>query len=187
MFKELAPLLRHRSVLITVTHLEEDQFRVNVVPKKIADGDNNALTTAVSVSGTVEDLDEQLPQTLVNFVSSHLELKNTLDRAKADMDAAAKAAQAEARNKNRDQAARKDASNVTASKPASALEKPAPQKPEAPKTASLFGSPDESQPSAPAPLSAAAVDQTEADTSREEYEESMANDEDEEQDLDDAA
>jgi len=37
MFKELAPLLRHRSVLLTVTHIEEDQFRVNVVPKKIAD------------------------------------------------------------------------------------------------------------------------------------------------------
>jgi hypothetical protein len=45
MFKELAPLLRHRSVLLTVTHLEEDQFRVNVVPRKISDSDNDALTT----------------------------------------------------------------------------------------------------------------------------------------------
>ena len=37
MFKELAPLLRHRSVLFTVSHLGDDQFRVNVVPKKIGD------------------------------------------------------------------------------------------------------------------------------------------------------
>jgi PRTRC genetic system protein E len=65
MFKELAPLLRHRAVLFTVSHISENQFRVNVVPKKISEGENDALTTPVSVSGTVEDLDSQLPQTLV--------------------------------------------------------------------------------------------------------------------------
>ena len=90
MFKELAPLLRDRSVLFTVSHLGDDQFRVNVVPKKIADSENAALTIPVSLSGTADDLDSQLAGTLVNFVSSHLELRNTLDRAKADMAAAAK-------------------------------------------------------------------------------------------------
>jgi hypothetical protein len=45
MFKELAPYLRHRAVLLTVTHLEEDQIRVNFVPKKLKDGENEALTT----------------------------------------------------------------------------------------------------------------------------------------------
>lgn len=39
MFKELAPLLRRRAVLFTVTHVEEDEFRVNVIPKKITDGE----------------------------------------------------------------------------------------------------------------------------------------------------
>ena len=97
MFKELAPLLRHRSVLFTVSHLGDDQFRVNVVPRKIGDSENGALTIPVSVSGTAEDLDAQLAGTLVNFVSSHLELRNTLERAKANMVAAAKSAQAEAR------------------------------------------------------------------------------------------
>ena len=47
MFKELAPLLRHRAVLFTVSHVEDDQFRVNVIPKKLSDGDNDALTTPV--------------------------------------------------------------------------------------------------------------------------------------------
>ena len=101
MFKELAPLLRHRAILLTVTQVEDNQFRVNVIPKKVTDGDNDALTTPVSITGTVEDLDAQLSATLVNFVSSHLELENTLDRAKAEMDAAGKAAQAEARNKSK--------------------------------------------------------------------------------------
>jgi len=68
MFKELAPLLRHRSVLFTVSHLGDDQFRVNVVPKKIDESENAALTIPVSVSGTAEDLDAQLADTLVNFV-----------------------------------------------------------------------------------------------------------------------
>jgi PRTRC genetic system protein E len=76
MFKEPAPLVRHRAVLFTVSHVEADQFRVNVIPKKTTDGENDALTTPVSVTGTVEDLDKELPETLLHFVSSHLELKN---------------------------------------------------------------------------------------------------------------
>ena len=47
MFKELAPLLRHRAVLFTVTHVEEGHFRVNVIPKKVTEADNDALTTPV--------------------------------------------------------------------------------------------------------------------------------------------
>jgi PRTRC genetic system protein E len=137
MFKELAPLLRPRAVLLTISHISEDQFRVNVVPRKFSDGENDALTTPVSVSGTVEDLDAQLPQTLVDFVSSHLELKNTLDRAKADMDAAAKAAQTEARNKSKNQTAKKDA-NYAAVPKAAAPDASAPKTLEPPKTPGLF-------------------------------------------------
>src|SRR6202012_3469724 len=99
MFKELAPLLRHRSLLLTVTHVGEHQFRVNVIPRKKQDSENDALTTPVSVTGTPEELDAELPQTLIAFVASHLELKNNLERAKADMEAAAKSAHEEARNK----------------------------------------------------------------------------------------
>jgi PRTRC genetic system protein E len=144
MFKELAPLLRHRSVLFTVCHLGDDQFRVNVVPKKIGDSENPALTIPLSVSGTAEDLDVQLGPTLVNFVSSHLELKNTLDRAKSDMDAAAKAAQAEARNKSKAQPTKKEAQIAATTKPA-AVEAPVPRKTE-PATPSLFDVASESSP-----------------------------------------
>jgi PRTRC genetic system protein E len=101
MFQQLVPLLRQRSVLLTVTSLEEDQIRFNVLPKRLADGENAALTTPMSFTGTAAELDAQLPDAIVSFVASHLELKNTLDRAKEEMAAAAKAAQDEARNKSK--------------------------------------------------------------------------------------
>src|SRR3954468_24679433 len=140
MFKELAPFLRQRAVLLTVTHLEEEQIRVNIVPQKLKDGDNAALTTPLTVTGTAEELDRDLPATVVNFVAAHLELKNTLDRAKAEMDAAAKAAQAEARSKSKTQPTR------VAPKPeqAKASESPVPvsqASSESPKAPSLFDQP----------------------------------------------
>lgn len=137
MFKELAPYLRQRAVLLTVTHLEEDRIRVNVIPQKLKDGENAALTTPLTVSGTAQELDRDLPATLVNFVSAHLQLKNTLDQAKAEMDAAAKSAQAEARAKSKTQAnktpARVETAPVAAVAQPTESVKPAPAKP-----ASLF-------------------------------------------------
>ena len=103
MFQQLVPLLRQRSVLLTVTALEEDQIRVNVLPKKLADGENAALTTPMSFTGTAAELDAQLPDAIVSFVASHLGLKNTLDRAKEEMAAAADEA------KNRSKTAKKAA------------------------------------------------------------------------------
>jgi PRTRC genetic system protein E len=88
MFKELVPILRNRAVLMTATALDDDQIRVNVVPKKMKDGDHDALTTPLSVTGTAEELDAQLGSTLVGFVASHLQMKNSLEKAKADSRAA---------------------------------------------------------------------------------------------------
>jgi PRTRC genetic system protein E len=77
MFKELLPVLRDRAVLLTVTLVDADQIRVNIVPKKLKDGDNDALTTPLSVTGTAEDLDAELSSTIISFVGSHLQMKNT--------------------------------------------------------------------------------------------------------------
>lgn len=152
MFKELAPYLRQRAVLLTVTQLEEDQIRVNVIPQKLKDGENAALTTPLTVTGTAEELDRDLPATLVDFVSAHLQLRNTLDRAKSEMDAAAKAAQAEARTKNKTTAAKP----TPKPEPVKAAETPKPLPPPPPepaKTASLFDAP------VPAATPAAEVDE----------------------------
>jgi len=154
MFKELAPLLRHRAVLFTVSHVDDDRFRVNVIPKKITDGENDALTTPVSVTGTIEDLDKELPQTLLHFVSSHLELKNSLERTKAEMEEASKAARAEARKKPGNQGTTKAPSAIS-SKPPATAEAPTPAKAETPKAASLFDSAPEPASSCEADVSAA--------------------------------
>jgi PRTRC genetic system protein E len=140
MFKELVPILRNRAVLMTATALDDDQIRVNVVPKKMKDGDHDALTTPLSVTGTAEELDAQLGSTLVGFVASHLQMKNALEKAKADMDAAAKAAQAEARAKSKTPTS-KTPVKAEPAPAAVAAQSPEPAKPVPAKPASLFDVP----------------------------------------------
>ena len=91
MFKELGPLLRQRTVVMILTRLEDDTIRVNVIPRKLNESENDALTTPLSVAGTEEELDAELPSALVQFVGAHLELRNTLESAKEQMAAAGKA------------------------------------------------------------------------------------------------
>ena len=140
MFKELVPILRSRAVLMTATALDDDQIRVNVVPKKMKDGDHDALTTPLSVTGTAEELDTQLAATLVGYVASHLQMKNALEKAKSDMDVATKTAQAEARAKSkaatRSVPAKTEVIQNAPSAKSAEPAKPAPQKP-----ASLFDMP----------------------------------------------
>jgi len=172
MFKELAPLLRQRAVLLTITRLEEDEIRVNIIPKKLKDGENAALTTPLSVIGTAEELDRDLPSTIVNFVSSHLQLKNSLERAQGEMDAAAKTALAEARAKaktpaKKESAKPEDVKPVVTAMPVE-IAKPEPARP-----AGLFDAPVP-----PAATSTAPIDTDEED-------DILAEVEEEEQELDD--
>jgi PRTRC genetic system protein E len=146
MFKELAPYLRQRAVLLTVTRLEDDQISVNIIPKKLQDSENTALTTPFKLTGTAEELDRDLPSSIVDFVASHLQLKSTLDRAKAEMDAAGKAAQAEARAKK--QPAKKEPPVAEPAKPVAVVKPVEPAKPEPPKTFSLFDAPAVETPAA---------------------------------------
>ena len=141
MFKELGPLLRQRTVVMILTRLEDETIRVNVIPRKLNESENDALTTPLSVAGTAEELDAELPSALVQFVGAHLELRNTLETAKDQMTAAAKAAKAEARSKvtTKTVPARTEQSAADTKKPADAAPKPAePRKPEPARNASLF-------------------------------------------------
>jgi PRTRC genetic system protein E len=140
MFKELVPILRSRAVLMTATALDDDQIRVNVVPKKMKDGDNDALSTPLSVTGTAEELDTQLAATLVGFVASHLQMKNALEKAKADMDAATKAAQVEARAKSKTTPNRTP-TKVDTAPATTVVQTTEPAKPAPAKPASLFDLP----------------------------------------------
>jgi hypothetical protein len=93
------------------------------------------------VAGTAEDLDAELPSAFVQFVGAHLELRNTLESAKEQMAAAAKAAKAEARSKvaPKTAPARTGPTVAETKKPGDAAPKPAePRKQDPARNASLF-------------------------------------------------
>ena len=91
MFVELMPLLKERTLLITVARVDE-RVKVNVIPAKLKEGEDHALTIPLSFTGSAEELDSELGRHLAGYVDSHLKLGSTLAEAKAEMDAAAKAA-----------------------------------------------------------------------------------------------
>ena len=130
MFTELKPLLRKRMLLLTISLVEGDTIRATVVPQKASDTEDNALTTPLAITGTAEELDRGLPQQLVEFTGAHLQLQTTLASAKAEMEAAAKAAREETRKKASKPSS--VSSPTTQSTPATTT---APPEPEAP---SLF-------------------------------------------------
>ncbi len=96
MFVELMPLLKQRTLLITVARIDE-KLKVNVIPAKAKEGHDEALTTPLSYTASPEELDRELGQHLARYVDSHLALGSTLAAAKAEMAAAAKAARQKAK------------------------------------------------------------------------------------------
>jgi len=64
-FVELMPLLKERTLLITVARLDE-QLKVNVIPTKAKEGDDQALTTPLSYTGSPEELDAELGKHLAS-------------------------------------------------------------------------------------------------------------------------
>jgi PRTRC genetic system protein E len=172
MFKELAPLLRQRSILLSISHREDDILRVNVFPKKLGESENEALTTPLSVAGTAEELDAQFPAALVGYVGVHLGFSSTLQTVKEQVAAAAKAAKDEAKAKATRPAPAKAepskptpaTSTVAKAQPAkvdsqptqTAVAKPAAvKKPDVPQSASLFdfSAPDPAPAAAPLAVS----------------------------------
>ena len=100
MFVELMPLLGERTVMITVSRVNHNSIRVNFIPSRKKEGENGALATPLSVSGTPEELDRELGSNLASYVEENLRLQSTLTQAKAEMEAAAKAARDQARAKS---------------------------------------------------------------------------------------
>ena len=127
MFTELVPMLRKRRLLLTVSSGEGEALRVTIIPQKITDAEDQALTTPLAITGTAEELDRALASQLSEFVSAHLELQSTLATAKAEMDAAAKAAREEARKKT-----------AKSGPPTTAAPAQKPPEPAAPEPPSLF-------------------------------------------------
>src|ERR1017187_6137289 len=121
MFVELMPLLAGRTVLITVAKVDDKTLRVNVIPHGKAD-DNPALSTPLTYTGSPEELDAELGKHLAGYVQTHQQTASTLAEAKATLEAAAKAAQDEAKRKK----ATVKSLTTTVPEPASASSSPSP-------------------------------------------------------------
>ena len=142
MFVELMPLLKGRTLLITIARVDE-KLKVNVIPAKVTEGEDHALTTPLSFTGSAEELDSELGRHLASYVDSHLALGNTLAEAKAEMEAAAKAARQKV--KTTQQASKPDPA-VTKK-----VEPPSPTAPADAETPSLFAAQQSAEPTTQAP------------------------------------
>jgi len=104
MFTQLMPLIQNRPLTITVAAVSATQIRVNVVPQptendkkandqvgyshnkevaKIPDRAIQAFTTPLSLTGTPEEIDAELAQTLTKFTVLHVGLQQSFDAAAA--------------------------------------------------------------------------------------------------------
>lgn len=101
LFTQLEPLLANRAVLITVSALEGQggRLQVNICPRQLKDGENTALTTPLSVTGTAAELDADLVGQVRGFVESHNALSTNLGQIQAEIAEAEKAAREEAKKK----------------------------------------------------------------------------------------
>lgn len=112
MFKQLLPFVAARPLTITIAGVEDGKIRLNIVPhsmekdrqinEKITHANRDeiaavpesaiqALTTPLSVVGTPEELDTDLPALLTRFVEQHASLQQSVDRASQEISEAVKA------------------------------------------------------------------------------------------------
>lgn len=97
MFTELAPLLAHRTLLLTLSAAPGGFIRVNVIPKSRNEthAAEKALATPLSVTGTAADLDRDFPAQLTGYTQSILETDSTLNQIREAHKAAVKELEAE--------------------------------------------------------------------------------------------
>jgi len=62
-FVELMPLLKDRKLLLTIARVGE-KVKVNVIPAKAKEGEDQALTTPLTYTASPEELDAELAKTL---------------------------------------------------------------------------------------------------------------------------
>jgi len=141
-FVELMPLLADRTLMVIVSKADDHHLTLSVVPKRMKESENAALTTPLCCTGTPEELDRDLPAHLREFVAGHVTLSNNLAQIQRDREEAEKAAR-EDLNKKRKTAGNSSAKNKTPEgRPPE--EEPAPPAPQ-PATMSLFDLPAEGE------------------------------------------
>jgi PRTRC genetic system protein E len=122
MFTELLPLLKERTLTMTVSMLKgsENSLRVCIVPKQLEykkpdigyDKDaealnqkietaSKALNTPLSITGTAEEIDASLPKALAEYAAEMQTLQCDINEVRTTMEAAKKAIDEAKKNKSK--------------------------------------------------------------------------------------
>src|ERR1700735_2821239 len=82
MFVELLPILKNRSVMLTLALVNDKAIRVNVIPKRLMESDSgdDALTTPLTVTGTPDELDREFAGQLTVITEAFVLLGYALAR-----------------------------------------------------------------------------------------------------------
>jgi PRTRC genetic system protein E len=174
MFKELAPLLAKRTLILTASAVGEERIRVTITPRPTGKDDTKELAQPFTVEGTVEELDTELPDAIINFAAAHMTLEKSLADVKAGMEATLKEVKDEAAKKVAEAKKTNKVGNKTVT-----TTKPAPEVKKAPEPPSLFdvGAPGTETPAAaPPPIATTAPEPDEVDEDEEEEEEEEQDD-----------
>jgi PRTRC genetic system protein E len=100
MFTELMPLLGQRTLMISITRIDDKMIRANFIPSKGGGKDaSNALVQPLTITGTPQELDRDLVSQLMAFSGSILEAGSNLERIQKEHEAAIKALEAENKKK----------------------------------------------------------------------------------------
>ena len=100
-FVRLIPILAERTLMLIVSKIDDQHLTLSVVPKRMKEGENAALTTPLCCTGTPEELDRDLPAQLHDFVAGHLALSNNLAQIQREREEAEKAAREELKQKRK--------------------------------------------------------------------------------------
>jgi len=100
-FAELMPLLTDRTLMLIVSKTDDQHLTLSVVPKRMKDSENAALTTPLCCTGTPEELDRDLPMHLREFVAGQVTLSNNLAEIQHEREEAEKVAREEVKKKQK--------------------------------------------------------------------------------------
>lgn len=100
MFRELMPLLKERTVMMTLSRIDDATIRVCVIPKRLKEdnketGQESALCAPLAITGTVEELDREFGGQLSRYSSSVVTLGANFAEIEATHEAATKALKAD--------------------------------------------------------------------------------------------
>ncbi|MCZ2075506.1 MAG: PRTRC system protein E [Bryobacterales bacterium] len=119
MFTELLPLVKERTLMLTIAGIGDDALRVNLIPQRKTGRENDpgeaAMVSPLTITGTAEELDREFVKQITGFQAALEHLKSNLGEIESAHAAALKAVEEE---KKKELNSKKKAAPAASVKPA---------------------------------------------------------------------